>query len=171
MPLKGGGRESFPTPGTTAKTKNNLKTPSLFLLFPSLHFGVPFSLLRVPLPDLGEQDVYSRPGCGGDKAPWVGIGRIRVEVMGPVVGGRSSQRQVERDKWESKAEVSLQVLSSQSWNSSLYAVMRGGEGLSPGRGVGMMSKGLFEEDLLCSPRTTDEPAETDEAGKSGRMLL
>lgn len=77
----------------------------------------------------------------------------------------------ERDKWESKAEVSLQVLSSQSWNSSLYAVMRGEEGLSPGRGVGMMSKGLFEEDLLCSPRTTDEPAETDEAGKSGRMLL
>lgn len=33
-----------------------------------------------------------------------------------------------------------------------------------------MSKGLFEEDLLCSPRTKDELAET-EAGKSGRRLM
>lgn len=98
VPLKGGGRESFPTPGTAAKTKNNLKTPSLFLLFPSLHFGAPFSLLRVPLPDPGEQEVCSRPGCGADNAPWVGIGMIRVEPVGPVVGGRSSQRQAERDQ-------------------------------------------------------------------------
>lgn len=49
--------------------------------------------------------------------------------------------------------------------------MRGGKDLSRGRGVGMLSKGLFEEDLLCSPRTKDELAETDEAGKSGRVLL
>lgn len=98
VPLKGGGRESFPMPGTTAKTKNNLKTPSLFLLFPSLHFGAPFSLLRVLLPDREEQEVCSRPGCGEDNAPWMGIGMIRVEAVDPVVGGRSSQRQAERDQ-------------------------------------------------------------------------
>lgn len=79
---------------------------------------------------------------------------------------KGKQREI---KGESEAEVSLQVLSSQRWNSFLYAVMWGGKGR--GRGVGMLSKGLFEEDLLCSPRTKDELAETDEAGKSGRMLL
>lgn len=34
----------------------------------------------------------------------------------------------------------------------------------------MVSKGLFEEDLLCSPKTKDELAER-EAGKSGRRCL
>jgi hypothetical protein len=33
-----------------------------------------------------------------------------------------------------------------------------------------MSKGLFEEDLLCSPKTKDELAAT-EAGKPGRRRL
>lgn len=86
-------------PGISAKAKNNLKTPSLFLLFPSLHFGALFSLLRVPLPDLGEQEAHSRPGCGEDNAPWVGIGMIRVEATNLLAGGeRSLQRQVEIDQ-------------------------------------------------------------------------
>lgn len=79
-------------PGIAAKAKNNLKTPRLFLLFPSLHFGAPFLLLRVPLPDSGEQETDSRPGCGEDDAPWVGIGVIRVEAMNPLAGGKESAK-------------------------------------------------------------------------------
>jgi hypothetical protein len=106
------GRDSFTRPRIPAKSTNELKTPTLLLIFPGLHFGALF--FGVPLPDLRQQEVHSRLEHGEDDAPWVGMGMTRVAGWGQGVAKISRERSSERTRLRSSLYVSSNRLENLS---------------------------------------------------------